>query len=108
MLKRRPTTRKATARSSGITARFPGDCIREKYIETVEDARRIVADYVKYYNEIRLHSALGYVTPQTKLLGKEREVFAESPTIEPPIHASEESATFLFGISTIRPDSRFS
>jgi len=54
-----------------------GDCIREKHIETVEDARRIVAEYVKYYNEIRLHSAIGYVTPETKLLGKDREVFAE-------------------------------
>ncbi|QDT02374.1 IS2 transposase TnpB [Rubripirellula lacrimiformis] len=53
-----------------------GDCIREKHIETVEDARRIVAEYVKYYNEVRLHSAIGYVTPQTKLLGKGREVFA--------------------------------
>jgi len=52
-----------------------GDCIREKHIESVDDARRIVADYVKHYNEVRLHSAIGYVTPLTKLLGKEREVF---------------------------------
>jgi len=43
-----------------------GDCIREKPIETVEDARRIVAGYVKDYNEVRLHSVIGYVTPQTK------------------------------------------
>ncbi len=53
------------------------DCIRERHIESVEDARRIVANYVRYYNEVRLHSAIGYVTPQTKLLGKEREVFAD-------------------------------
>lgn len=52
-----------------------GDCIREKQIECVDDARRIVADYVKHYNEVRLHSAIGYVTPLTKLLGKEQEVF---------------------------------
>ena len=52
-----------------------GDCIREKQIESVDDARRIVADYVKHYNSVRLHSAIGYVTPLTKLLGKEREVF---------------------------------
>ena len=52
-----------------------GDCIREKQIESVQDARRIVADYVKHYNEVRLHSAIGYVTPLTKLLGKEQEVF---------------------------------
>jgi len=53
-----------------------GDCIREKPIETVEDARRYVTDYVQHYNEVRLHSAIGYVTPHTKLAGKEREVFA--------------------------------
>lgn len=53
-----------------------GDCIREKQIETVEDARRFVAQYVEHYNEVRLHSAIGYVTPHTKLAGKEREVFA--------------------------------
>ncbi|MEZ6089867.1 MAG: IS3 family transposase [Pirellulaceae bacterium] len=52
-----------------------GDCIRERHIESVEDARRIVADYVTHYNEVRLHSAIGYVTPHTKLAGKEHEVF---------------------------------
>lgn len=52
-----------------------GDCIRQKHIESVEDARKIVADYVTHYNEVRLHSAIGYVTPQTKLAGKEQEVF---------------------------------
>lgn len=52
------------------------DCIRQKYIETVDDARSVVANYVHHYNEVRLHSAIGYVTPQTKLLGIEREVFA--------------------------------
>lgn len=31
---------------------------------------------VALYNEVRLHSAIGYVTPHTKLAGKEREVFA--------------------------------
>lgn len=34
-----------------------------------------MADYVKHYNEVRLHSAIGYVTPHTKLAGKEKEVF---------------------------------
>jgi len=28
-------------------------------------------------NEVRLHSAIGYVTPKTKLEGKEKEVFQE-------------------------------
>jgi len=53
-----------------------GDCIRENHIESVEDARRIVDRYVHHYNEVRLHSAIGYVTPHTKLGGKEKEVFS--------------------------------
>jgi transposase InsO family protein len=52
------------------------DCIREKNIESVDDARRVVQQYVIHYNEVRLHSAIGYVAPHTKLAGKEKEVFA--------------------------------
>ena len=52
------------------------DCIREKYIESLDDARSIVTEYVRHYNEVRLHSAIGYVTPHTKLAGTETEVFA--------------------------------
>jgi len=36
----------------------------------------IVADSLTHYNQFRLHSAIGYVTPHTKLAGKQREVFA--------------------------------
>jgi putative transposase len=41
------------------------------------DARRIVNQFVKCYNEQRLHSAIGYVTPKDKLLGNEPTIFAE-------------------------------
>ncbi len=34
-----------------------------------------MTEYVEHYNEVRLHSAIGYVTPQTKLEGKEKTVF---------------------------------
>jgi hypothetical protein len=30
-----------------------------------------------HYNEVRLHSAIGYVTPAAKLAGREREIFAD-------------------------------
>jgi putative transposase len=43
---------------------------------TGEDARRLVAGHAKYYNEVRLHSALGYVSPKEKLEGREKEIFA--------------------------------
>jgi transposase InsO family protein len=53
-----------------------GDCIRQKRFESIDDARIEVSRYVDHYNTVRLHSAIGYVTPQTKLEGKEQEVFA--------------------------------
>jgi transposase InsO family protein len=41
------------------------------------EARRAVGRVVEHYNEVRLHSAIGYVTPRAKLLGLDREIFAE-------------------------------
>jgi len=32
--------------------------------ETVSEAQEAVADYVRFYNTHRVHSALGYLTPQ--------------------------------------------
>jgi putative transposase len=54
-----------------------GDCIRTETPLTLEDARRIVARYVEHYNSVRLHSAIGYVTPKDKLEGREALIFAE-------------------------------
>jgi putative transposase len=42
---------------------------------TFEDAVRVAARYVTYYNTERLHSAIGYVTPQTRLEGRQHEIF---------------------------------
>jgi hypothetical protein len=54
-----------------------GDCIRTQTPLSLEDAQRLVAGYVEYYNPTRLHSAIGYVTPKDKLQGKEKAIFAE-------------------------------
>jgi putative transposase len=54
-----------------------GDCIPVKTPLSLEDARRLVAEFVVYYNEIRLHSAIGYVAPADKLASRERAIFAE-------------------------------
>lgn len=53
-----------------------GDCIRLQVPLSLDDARRLVADYVAYYNHVRLHSAIGYVTPKDKLEGRDKEIFA--------------------------------
>jgi putative transposase len=64
--------------SNGKIERFhrtiKSDCIRTQTPLSLEDARRIVADYVEHYNTVRLHSALGYVTPQAKLEGRDKEI----------------------------------
>lgn len=52
-------------------------CIRPGTPLSLEDARRIVGDFVSHYNDVRLHAAIGYVTPRDKLLGREREIFAQ-------------------------------
>jgi len=54
-----------------------GECLRVTALWSLEDARRVVTGYVQHYNEVRLHSAIGYVTPLTKLRGEERQVLAE-------------------------------
>lgn len=53
------------------------ECIRPKTPLSLEDARRVVSCYVEHYNTVRLHSAIGYVTPKDKLKGREHEIFAE-------------------------------
>jgi transposase InsO family protein len=53
------------------------ECIRPACPADVEQARRLVASYVERYNTVRLHSAIGYITPTDKLAGLEHVIFAE-------------------------------
>jgi len=53
------------------------ECIRPKCPLSLEDARRIVGNFVNHYNTKRLHSSIGYITPKDKLEGREVEIFAE-------------------------------
>lgn len=51
-----------------------GECIRPRTPLSVEEARRLITEYVKHYNEVRLHSAIGYVTPKDKLEGRAEQI----------------------------------
>jgi len=51
-------------------------CIRPKIPLSLEDARRLVSDFVRRYNNQRLHSAIGYVTPNDKLQGRSEMIHA--------------------------------
>ena len=43
----------------------------------LDEARRRVEAYVEYYNHVRLHSAVGYITPADKLNGLEKVIAQE-------------------------------
>ena len=51
------------------------DCVRQKTPLTLDEARRVVAEFVQHYNQVRLHSAIGYVTPADKLADREKTIF---------------------------------
>jgi putative transposase len=65
--------------SNGKLERFhgsiKGECIRPGTPISLEDAIRLVGNYVEHYNHVRLHSAIGYVAPADKLAGREQEIF---------------------------------
>ncbi|HEV2731647.1 MAG TPA: IS3 family transposase [Terriglobales bacterium] len=52
------------------------ECIRPGTPLTREDALRLIQTYVDHYNTVRLHSAIGYVTPQDMLAGRQAEIHA--------------------------------
>jgi putative transposase len=54
-----------------------GECIRVKTPLSLDDARRLVTEFVAHYNTVRLHGAIGYVTPADKLAGREQEIWIE-------------------------------
>jgi predicted amidohydrolase len=39
--------------------------------------RRLVGGYVEHYNNVRLNSATGYITPKDMLAGRQQEIHAE-------------------------------
>jgi transposase InsO family protein len=53
------------------------ECLRPNTPLSLEDAQRLVALFVEHYNHVRLHSAIGYVTPADKLFGLENVIHQE-------------------------------
>jgi putative transposase len=53
------------------------ECIRPRTPLDLDDARRSVDEFVRHYNEVRLHGAIGYVTPADKLAGRAERIHAE-------------------------------
>ena len=67
--------------SNGKIERWHGtlkkECIRPGVLLSLEDARKVVGEYVHHYNTIRLNSAIGYIAPVEKLNGRDKEIFEE-------------------------------
>ncbi len=67
--------------SNGKLERWHGslkrECVRPAAPASLEEARRLISSYVEHYNTVRLHSALGYVTPMDKLAGLDAAIFAD-------------------------------
>ncbi|HEY3835924.1 MAG TPA: integrase core domain-containing protein, partial [Bryobacteraceae bacterium] len=53
-----------------------GECIRPGTPLLLDDARRLVSGYVDHYNNVRLNSATGYITPKDILVGRQQEIHA--------------------------------
>ena len=49
--------------------------IRPRTPLSLEQARQVVAEFVGHYNTVRLHSAIGYLTPQDKLEGRAEQIW---------------------------------
>jgi putative transposase len=52
------------------------ECIRPGTPLSQQDAERLIQQYVDHYNNVRLHSAIGYVTPMDMLAGRQKEIQA--------------------------------
>jgi putative transposase len=52
-------------------------CIRPGTPLSVKDAIRLIEGYIRHYNVVRLHSAIGDVTPADKMSDRDKQIFAE-------------------------------
>ena len=66
--------------SNGKIERWHGtlktECIRPGTPLSLDDARRIVGQWVEHYNTVRLHSAIDYIAPKDKLEGRAQSILA--------------------------------
>jgi putative transposase len=53
------------------------ECIRPGTPLSQQDAERLIQRYVDHYNNVRLHSAIGYVAPADMLAGRQKQIHSE-------------------------------
>jgi transposase InsO family protein len=57
------------APAESFFASLKGECLDQRAWPTRASARRAIVDYIAWFNGIRLHSALGYRTPNVAVGG---------------------------------------
>lgn len=57
------------------------EAIRKTVILSKEDAIDRLAEFITYYNEDRLHSGIGYVSPRAKMRGEEQGIWDRRDTM---------------------------
>jgi putative transposase len=67
--------------SNGKLERWQGslkrECVRPSCPGSLEEAKRRISAFVEHYNMVRLHSAIGYITPADKLAGLDQAIHDE-------------------------------
>jgi transposase InsO family protein len=67
--------------SNGKIERFHktlrNECLRKNFPSSKKEAEKDMKEFVEYYNNVRLHSAIDYITPRDKLLGNAEKILAE-------------------------------
>lgn len=74
------TTSPYYPQSNGKIERFHGtlksECVRKEALNDSAQAKLVLEKYVDHYNDVRLHSAIGYVTPIAKFNGEDKNIVA--------------------------------
>jgi hypothetical protein len=68
----------STAHTNAYAERFVqtvrSECLDHFIVFGEKHLRYLVSEFGAHYNTVRLHSAIGYITPKDKLEGREREI----------------------------------
>jgi transposase InsO family protein len=66
------------ALAESFFASLKGECLDQQLWPTRTAARRATVEYIGWYNSIRLHSAVGYQTPNEFEATTDREVLTQT------------------------------
>ena len=60
-----------------VNKTIKSECIRPGSPLSLDDAKNLTLKYVAHYNNVRLHSSIGYISPMDCLLGRSESIFAQ-------------------------------